>query len=98
MDDTIDDRRALRYKKVGNVLYYGQKRVPELEGAKRKEWLIKAHLELGHATKTALQDMLRRENIGWEAMETEIEEVVAVCDDCQKGESAPDPAKANKVG
>ena len=98
MDDTIDDRRARRYKKVGNVLYYGQKRVPELEGAKRKGWLIKAHLELGHATKTALQDMLRRENIGWEAMEAEIEEVVAVCDDCQRGESAPAPAKANKVG
>ena len=54
--------------------------VSQLEGAKRKGWLIKAHLELGHATKTALQDMLRRENIGWEAMEAEIEEVVAVCD------------------
>jgi hypothetical protein len=37
MDDTMDDRRARRYKKVGHVLlYYGQKRVPELEGAKRK--------------------------------------------------------------
>ena len=55
-------------------------------------------MELGHATKTAFQDMLRRENIGWQAMEAEIEEVVAVCDDCQRGESAPAPAKANKVG
>jgi len=98
MDDTIHDRRARRYKKVGNVLYYGQKRVPELEGAKRKGWLIKTHLELGHATKTALQDMLRRENIDWEAMEAEIEEVVAACDDFQRAESAPAPAKANKVG
>jgi hypothetical protein len=42
--------------------------------------------------------MLRRENIGWEAMEAEIEEVVAVCDDCQRGESARTIAKANKVG
>jgi hypothetical protein len=31
-------------------------------------------------------------------MEAEIEEVVAVCDDCQREESAPAPAKVNKVG